>query len=116
MVPFRFHKQWSLILAVLMFFAPAIPGAAQPAPRSADSYESPVGAPEGPGQSSSPTAPAMQAQGSTSELVSFLSEHPEISSQLKPILASELARQGSAVDAQAITDELLASHLESDSG
>jgi protein involved in polysaccharide export with SLBB domain len=58
----------------------------------------------------------MQAQGSTSELVSFLSEHPEISSQLKPILASELARQGSAVDAQAITDELLASHLESDSG
>ena len=94
MVPFRFHKQWSVILALLLFLG-------QPTPQAFS-------------QSPSSTAPSMQAQGSASELVSFLSDHPEIASQLKPILASKLAQQGSAVDAQAVTDEMLASRLESD--
>jgi len=44
----------------------------------------------------------------------FLQSHPEVVDQLKNLLARQLQQEGSAIDQQAITDNMLAARLESD--
>ena len=47
-------------------------------------------------------------------LRTYLGDHPEVSSELKSLLADRLGEQGSAIDAQSITDEVLISRLQTD--
>lgn len=58
------------------------------------------------------------AQTSTSEpqtqLQSLLQAHPEVSDQLKVILARQLQEEGSAIEPQAISDTILAAKFQSD--
>ncbi len=58
------------------------------------------------------------AQGISSEQMSqlqdFLDSHPEVMQALKTLLAQQLAEQGSAVDEQSITDQMLYARLQSD--
>ena len=56
------------------------------------------------------------ADDAMSELAAFLRDHPEVASELKSILAMRLQEQGSAIQAQQITDELLIRRLQSDTG
>src|SRR5215469_4613096 len=48
------------------------------------------------------------------QLEAYLTAHPEVASELKGLLAEQLAKQGSAVDEQAVTDEILVARLRSD--
>ncbi len=94
MAPSRFHKQWSVFLACLLFCLQTLPGVAQ------------IGAP--------PAYPGVASQRFAAELRAYLDDHPEVASELKSLLAENLAEQGSAIDAQAISDEVLISRLQSD--
>ncbi len=53
-------------------------------------------------------------QNPMAELAAFLRDHPEVAAELKSILAMRLEEQGSAIQAQEITDELLIRRLQSD--
>src|SRR5271166_6441527 len=50
------------------------------------------------------------------QVQAFLQNHPEVVGALKTLLARRLQQEGSAIDPQAITDEMLAARLESDAG
>ncbi|HVO78382.1 MAG TPA: SLBB domain-containing protein [Candidatus Bathyarchaeia archaeon] len=58
------------------------------------------------------------AQSATPEIQSqvelFLQSHPEVVDELKQLLAQQLQQEGSAIDAQAVTDAMLAARLQSD--
>jgi protein involved in polysaccharide export with SLBB domain len=49
-----------------------------------------------------------------SQIKVFLQHHPEVGPQLKTLLAQRLQQEGSAVEEQAITDEMLVARLQSD--
>ena len=53
-------------------------------------------------------------QGPSAELAAFLKDHPEVASELKSVLAMRLGEQGSAIQPQDISDELLINRLQSD--
>lgn len=53
-------------------------------------------------------------QSPLAEMAAFLKDHPEVASELKSVLAMRLGEQGSAIQPQAITDEMLLSRLRSD--
>ena len=90
----RAQKQCSLFLACLLFCLQGIPAEAQ------------ISNP----QPGSPVA----AADSSAALRSYLGDHPEVASELKSLLADRLGEQGSAIDAQSITDEVLISRLQTD--
>ena len=88
------RKQFSLFLACLLFCLQGVPAETQvnnPPPNTGGPTESSVAA-----------------------LRTYIGNHPEIASELKSLLADRLGEQGSAIDAQAITDEVLISRLQSD--
>lgn len=90
----RVQKQCSLILACLLFCLQGVPGEAQvnnPQPSS-----------------------SVATDDSTAALRTYLGDHPEVTSELKSLLADRLGEQGSAIDAQYITDEVLISRLQTD--
>lgn len=87
------RKHCSLVLACLLFCLPGLPAEAQ------------VNNPQ-PGSASPESSVAM--------LRTYLGEHPEVSSELKSLLADRLGEQGSAINAQSITDEVLISRLQTD--
>ena len=90
----RLQKHCSLFLACLMFCLPALPGEAQ------------VNNPQ--------AGSAAATENSAAMMRSYLVDHPEVSSELKSLLADRLGEQGSAIDAQSITDEVVVSRLQSD--
>ncbi len=89
------RKQCSLLLVCLLFCLQGLPVEAQ------------VNNPQ-PGSSTS-------AENSAAMLRTYLGDHPEISSELKSLLADRLGEQGSAIDAQSITDEVVISRIQTDS-
>ncbi len=90
----RIQRHCSLFLACLLFCMQAIPAVAQ---------------------SNNPTVNASDSiQTSFTELRTYLSEHPEVASELKSLLADKLGEQGSAITAQSISDEVLIGRLQSD--
>jgi protein involved in polysaccharide export with SLBB domain len=90
----RFQKQCSLLLACLLFCLQGLPGEAQ--------SNNP--------QAGSPVA----TENSVAMLRTYLGEHPEVSLELKSLLADRLGELGSAIDAQSITDEVVISRLQTD--
>jgi protein involved in polysaccharide export with SLBB domain len=88
------QKQCSLFLACLLFCLQGVPGEAQ------------VNSPQ-PGSVAS-------TENSVAMLRTYLGDHPEVSSELKSLLADRLGEQGSAIDAQSITDEVVISRLQTD--
>ncbi len=59
-------------------------------------------------------APGTYNENSATTLRTYLGDHPEVSSELKSLLADRLGEQGSAIDAQAITDEVVISRMQTD--
>ncbi len=90
----RLQKQCSLFLVCLLFCLQGLPGEAQ------------VNNPQ-PGS-------VVSTDNSVAMLRTYLGDHPEVSSELKSLLADRLGEQGSAIDAQSITDEVLISRLQTD--
>jgi len=56
------------------------------------------------------------ASESQAQVQALLRAHPEVVDQLKGLLARQLQQEGSAIEAQAITDTMLAEKLQSDAG
>ncbi len=91
----RLQKQCSLFLVCLLFCLQALPGIAQ------------VNSPQ--------AGSVVSTENSVVMLRTYLGDHPEVSSELRSLLADRLGEQGSAIDAQSITDEVLISRLQTDS-
>lgn len=58
--------------------------------------------------------PGVSSEDSVFALRTYLGDHPEVASELKSLLADELGSQGSAIDAQSITDQVLINRFQSD--
>jgi protein involved in polysaccharide export with SLBB domain len=97
MASFRLQKQWSALLACLLFLLQVTPGIAQTKTTDVDTTSS-VQMQESPGE----------------DLTAFLKDHPEVASELKSLLATKLAEEGTPIQPRAITDEVLANSLETD--
>jgi len=91
----RLQKHCSLFLACLMFCLQAMPAGAQ--------------------ANNPAVAPTDSNQASVGDIGTYLSQHPEVSSELKSLLAEKLGESGSAITAQSISDEVLLGRLQSDS-
>ena len=63
-----------------------------------------------------PAAAQTASSESQAEIQSFLSTHPEAVDQLKALLARQLQKEGSAVEAQAISGPMLSARMQSDAG
>lgn len=90
----RFQKQCSLVLACLLLCLQGLPAEARGKGPQANS--------------------GVSSEDSVAGLRSYLGDHPEVASELKSLLADKLGEQGSAIDAQSITDQVLINRLQSD--
>ena len=99
--PFRFHRQWSWLLAWLLTWSEVLPGAAQTI-----------------NSSSSVNAGGLSGEATASngayELLGFLKEHPEVASELKNLLATRMGEEGKPTQPESITNEDLARRLQAD--
>jgi protein involved in polysaccharide export with SLBB domain len=66
------------------------------------------------GQTSTNTAAAPLSSAVESQAAAFLAAHPEVVDQLKSLLEQQLQQEGSAIDRGAISNSMVAAHLDSD--
>ena len=112
------QKQLSVVLACLIFCLQAQPDPAQTKtttnPNSETDTRQDADTRQNPDTEATRGAYPETPHTPIAELAAFLKDHPEVTSELKSVLAMRLGEQGKAVQPQDISDEALIKALQSD--